>query len=497
VRVGDEGIHDYYTVRSTDDGRVTVRDIAPEPRPQEAITGDDYFQIKLEHIFVGDTLGRDIGNMAIITQLEGVVPQGVSCHELDISDLEFDLNQRERANVATPGCAYKHVISINPVFNDAHVTFDSAFITPPFRMGMQPIGLRFIIAQLNDTELARDILDWGEAQVNNLSELGLGEISQWQSQVVDIGFTVANYILDYASQPTYLFEFETDFIPVETVGGVSTPQNLFMGGDFVIVGFPRDGAAPAGALAAADQLLYSSGRLYWRDSNVEFRQGPYIVFKVVRQSRFPAELPVNLAQMARNIERGYSADEIQDMMRTAVLDLQDDRVLNETEGRYLLDLFDWYATARGVHDLLEDAAFNGTRSEPENWPMQMRDVPMTIGPDLALLQQLSQAATSLSRLQERIYDNYETHPGIWQSECIALRSMTQTLSDAYGELRPAVWTSFEDLQLARMALQRDGDRTDREEDRLEALESAEVWAQRAFEDAPEDLVEPQCPGLRR
>ncbi|MDX9724612.1 MAG: hypothetical protein RBU37_27940, partial [Myxococcota bacterium] len=36
-----------YTLRSVD-GHLQTRDIAPDPKPREAITGDDYFQIKLE-----------------------------------------------------------------------------------------------------------------------------------------------------------------------------------------------------------------------------------------------------------------------------------------------------------------------------------------------------------------------------------------------------------------------------------------------------------------
>lgn len=498
VVIPGAGIRDYYTVRAMDDGRITGRDILPEPRPREAITGDDYFQIKLEHIFIGDALGRDVGNTVIIAELDGVNPEGIRCVELDVSDLEFDLNQRERATVARPGCAYKHVVSINPVFRDAHVTFDSAFITPPFRMGRESIGLRFIIAQLNDYELARELLNWSETELGLLGELGLGEMNEWQSRVVNIGYTLANYVLDYASEPTYIFELETDFVPVESVGGVTTPQNLFMGGDFVIVGFPRENEnAPAGALAAADQLVFESGRLYWRDSNIEFREGPYIVFKVVRESRFPAELPVGLSSVSRAIERGESPDEIAEEMRGVVLDLQDARLLNETEGRYLLDLFEWYADARAVEAELDDAAMNGTRPDLVDWPLQMREVPLTIGADLSLIQLLSRTTVLLDRLDERIYENYERNPGIWQSECIQLRSITQDLVDGYSELRPILETAFEDLQLRRLALEREDRRSPVEDEQLQVLEDAEVWAERMLQEMPMELSEPQCPGLRR
>lgn len=518
------GILDYWTVRAEDDGTVRTRDIAPEPRPREAITGDDYFQIKLEHIFIGDALGQDVGNVAIITQIEGVVPNQTRCMEVDISDLEFELDARERSNIATTSCAFKHVIAINPVFSDSHVTFDSAFITPPFRMGASPIGLRFIIAQLNDYDLAREILSWGEEAVNSLDELGLAELTQWQSEVINIGFTVANYILDYASIPEYVFEFQTDFVPVETVGGVTTPQNLFMGGDFVIVGFPRlsdddeadlgdlldaytDGSyedlinqgspASMGAMVASHRLIFDSGRLYWRDSGLEYRDGPYIVFKVVRQSRYPDELPISLARINREIERGYDGEEIAEQARNVVLDLQDMSAVNETEGRYLLDVFDWFSDARLLEADLNEAAYEGVRPEPFEWPMQMRSVSMTIGPDLTLVDILSRVDSSLERLQNRIYENYERNPGLWQAECVALRAVTQDLVDGYAEIYPAAELAFQRLQVERNELGRNDDRSDEEDDELEMLEAAEIWASGIMNDLSEEVDEPQCPGLRR
>ena len=64
-----------------------------------------------------------------------------------------------------------------------------------------------------------------------------------------------------------------------------------------------------GALVAGRDLVYNSGRLYHRDTGSEYREGPYIIFKVVRQSRYPGELPINLARMNREIERGHDADD--------------------------------------------------------------------------------------------------------------------------------------------------------------------------------------------
>lgn len=505
------GVRDFYTVRAADDGSVVMRDLPPEPRPREAITGDDYFQIKLEHIYFGNELGRDVGNIAIISQVEGITPSQLDCVELDVADLEFDLNQRERSNIASYECAYKHAVLINPVFADSHVTFDSTFITPPFRMGMEPIGLRFIVAQLNDYELARQILDWSQQALNNLGDLGLEELTSWQSEVVNIGFTVANYILDYASMPDYVFEFETDFVPIEVLGGVTTPQNIFMGGDFIIVGFPRPNLADlmdmdedelassldrSGAVVMAQQLFFNSGRLYWRSNNAEYREGAYIIFKVVRQSRYPAELPITLARVSREVERGEDPRVVTDLARNTVLNLQDHRVVNETEGRYLLDVFDWFSDARGLERDLRMVAEDSWRPEPTTWPLQMREVPLSIGADLVLLDILSRVRGTLGRLDERIYENYGRNPGMWQAECISIRSVTQGLADGYRDLHPLAVRSFEDLQLRRLSLQR-ADRDRDEDDELRMLEDAEIWAQRLIDELPERLEEPRCPALRQ
>ena len=230
---------------------------------------------------------------------------------------------------------------------------------------------------------------------------------------------------------------------------------------------------------------------------MEYRDGPYIVFKVVRESRFPAELPVSLARYSREIERGRPPQEIADLARNSILDLQDLRVINETEGRYLLDLFEWFSGARDIEAELEEAADDGTRPEPEQWPMQMRSVSMTVGPDLSLLQLLTRAKTALDRLDERIYQNYSRSPGMWQAECVALRDVTQGLADAYQHLRPLSQQAFEDLQLERFELNRQTDRSEEEDEQLETLQATEVWAQRLIEELPEELDEPRCPALRR
>ncbi|OIP37973.1 MAG: hypothetical protein AUK47_12705 [Deltaproteobacteria bacterium CG2_30_63_29] len=492
------GLRDYFVLRSAD-GRLTTRDARPSDRPREAITGDDYFQIKLEHIYMGTELGRDVGNLAIVTQIEGVLPDGISCKELDLTDLGLKLNERERNTGRSSNmCAFKHVVSINPVFSNGHATFDSAFITPPFRMGRKPVGLRFIVAQLNDTELARQILEWGQDQLNNLSSWGLDELNMtlWQSKLVDIGFTLANYILDYASQPDYVFEYETDFVPIETVADVDSPQNLFMGGDYMIVGFPHtEEVAKVGAVGMAEQLVFDSGRLNWKATKEEYRDGAYIIFKVVRESRYPGELPVNLAKVSRSIERGNTPAELAKTTKNLVLDMQDARILNETEGAYLKDLIAWFTEA-SVLEIELEAAIKGQRQEQAQWPMQMRDVGMAIGPDLSMLQTLALTKGTLETLDERIFLNYAKSPGMWQAECVAVRGVTQGLADNYRKLYPKVKTSVEDLKLARLELDRKVKRTPTEDTKRQQLSDTEVWADREFDGLPTELQEPECPALR-
>ena len=128
-------IQGYSTLRSVD-GELGSRDLLPEPRPQEAITGDDYYAIKLEQVFVGDELGEAPGEVAIITQIEGALPEGVRCDELDLAGLDVDLSSRERSNVQqSQRCAFKHLVAIETVQARSAIPFESAIITPPFKMG--------------------------------------------------------------------------------------------------------------------------------------------------------------------------------------------------------------------------------------------------------------------------------------------------------------------------------------------------------------------------
>ena len=87
---------------------------------------------------------------------------------------------------------------------------------------------------------------------------------------MNIGFSAVSWLLDYAAQPTYVFEMTTDFVPVETVEGAQ-PQSLLMGGNFVLVGITPDPRVPSGALKASEQLVFNSGRLYWKDTHEEYR----------------------------------------------------------------------------------------------------------------------------------------------------------------------------------------------------------------------------------
>jgi len=129
--------------------------------------------------------------------------------------------------------------------------------------------------------------------------------------------------------------------------------------------------------------------------------------------------------------------------------------------------------------------------------MQMSAVSNAVGADLILVEMLSRARTTMTRLQDRIYDNYGRNPGIWQAECVALRDVTQGIVDAYETLRPTVERAFENLQLERLALSRQTTRSIEEDARLQSIEATELWANGLLELLPQELDEPVCPGLRR
>jgi hypothetical protein len=489
------GMRDYFTARAMPDGSVGLRDLPPTPRPRESITTDDYFGIKLEHIYAGGMLGRNVGNLAIIAQIAGIIPDGVRCEELSTDALGFQpSDQQKSTRRASQECQYKTVVQVNPVFRDSHVTFDSAFITPPFRTGNEPLRLQFIIAQLNDVELARKIVDWSKQKADQAQAADVLDLNRWQKELVNIGFTAVNYLIDYAAAPTYVFEMTTDFVPVETVEGAE-PQNLLMGGDFVLVGITGNPRVPQGAFKAAEQLIYQSGRLYWKDSREEYRESPYAIFNVVRYSRYPTDIPVNLARIQRQVRRGESADDIVRGARTTVLDLQDARMLNETEGGMLLDLFDWYARASRLDAKLNDRDYGRQAPPPRLSGLAQTNAPAAAG--VTPLDDLKESLDLVRRLDDRLFGNYGQTPGFRQDECVTIRSLTQSLADAYREKRPAATQAFENLQIRRGQLQRQAQRTPSQQAELDSIVQIEPSLQGLVEILPDELPEPQCPQMRQ
>ena len=490
------GIRDYFTLRALQDGSVNTRDLAPTPRPREAITSDDYFGIKLEHIYAGNMLGRGVGNLAIIAQIGGIIPDGQSCQEL--TDVEAKLGfkpsaQQISSRHASQECQFKSVVQVNPVFRDAHATFDSAFITPPFRTGNDPLRLQFTIAQLNDAELAKKIVDWSKKRLEEAQSADVFKVNELQKEMINIGFTAVNYLLDYAAEPTYVFEMTTDFIPVETVEG-GQPQSLLMGGNFVLVGMTDNPRVPGGALAAKGKLIYKSGRLYWKDTQDEYRESPYVVFNVVRFSRYPTNLPVNLARVQRQVRRGESPDDIVRGAKSTVLDLQDARMLNETEGTMMLDTFDWYARATRLATTFDG---EGAAQAPAPLLQGLAQVNAPAAASLAGLVELNDTAKLVTRLQDRLFANYGQTPGFRQDECITIRSMTQALAEGYKDRRPGLKTAFENLQIRRGALQRQTSRTAAQNAELDAMIQLEPTLQEMVTKLPEVLPEPACPQLRQ
>ena len=150
-----------------------------------------------------------------------------------------------------------------------------------------------------------------------------------------------------------MLEFSTDFVPVETVDG-SVPQNLLMNADFVLVGVPDDTSElPSSVLQAAEQLVFRDGRLLWRDGGDEYRESPYVVFKVVRFSRYPGPLPLDLTELARELRRTDRHDELAGRGLDLVDLLQRDGTLNETEGAFLRRSVTWLSEAALLADQAE------------------------------------------------------------------------------------------------------------------------------------------------
>lgn len=491
VRVTPNSINDYYTVRSQEDGSITTRDLPPTPPPREAITRDDYFAVKLEHIYMGGLFERlmdpenEYGNLAIIAEIGGIIPDGIDCNLVPEEELGFALADEGESNSIAPSrCAYKTVVQINPAFNDSHATFDSAFISPPFRTSNRPLELRFIMAELHDLDLARRVVNWLETAVARVTP---GDAGGWQQEAVDAGFSAVNYLLDYAAKPGYVFEMTTDFVPVETVEG-GVPQNLLMQSDFVIVGLPTTG--PPSALLASEALFFNSGRLYYRATREEYRESPYVVFRVVRFGRFPGRLPVNVPDIVRDMRRAEDPMEVQSGIEDLIDNLQYSRLVNETEGTLLRQTLDWVAeTAPAIRRLDDEGPFEV--------PALLADVPPALREGLLPLDDLEEVSEQIDYLDRRLYANFGQTPGFMQDECVALRRFTQEGADAYADVLPDVVRAFEALQIRRSQLQMAGDGRSADEEReYELLRSIEPSLSDRIRGLPGVLAEPDCPALR-
>jgi hypothetical protein len=219
-----------------------------------------------------------------------------------------------------------------------------------------------------------------------------------------------------------------------------------------------------------------------------------VVFNVVRFSRYPTDLPVNLARVQRQVRRGESPDDIVRGAKSTVLDLQDSRMLNETEGTMMLDTFDWYARATRLA-----AQFDGEGAAQATAPLLqgLAQVNAPAAASLAGLVELNDTSKLVTRLQDRLFANYGQTPGFRQDECITIRTMTQALAEGYKERRPSLKTAFENLQIRRAALQRQASRTPAQNAELDAMIQLEPTLQEMVTKLPEVLPEPACPQLRQ
>ena len=348
----------------------------------------------------------------------------------------------------------------------------------------------------------------GEQLYGELGEQVLGESKQWTKEMVNIGFSTVNWLLDYAAKPKRVFEYETDFVPVETVSGVDTPQNLFMGGDYILVGFVQEGdeQVELGALRLAEDLVFDSGRLYWKEDKRPYVDSTYIVYKVIRHSRFPGALPIALPKLARTLSRGeVQAKQLFAEAAESVRDLQDEAVLNETEGRYLLDLFDWWEDSEAL--LVEgQAALAGGEIAPRDWQAVFEPLEPALSLRLGRIALLGRYKAHLRQLDERLYTHFGVHPGIWQSECVSLRHRVDELADIYRSLHAGVVAASEEIELMWYDHKVKGKAVGLSTDQLDELRmwlagvfgpSIDEMGHPVYEILPLELTEPSCPGLRR
>ena len=481
-------IRDYMTLRTLDGQQLQGRDVAPNPMPREAIRSDDYFGIKLEHIFLGPAENQAARNIGLIAEVSGIVPEGINCNELPASEISIDLPAQRTSNALTStGCAYKTVVDLQTNFNGTHITYDSTFITPVFRTSNEPLSFRFLMVNIRDVALAQRIAQWaGETIEGVMGRIG-GGINPIAREVVSVGISAVNMLLDMAAEPTYVFQMTTDFVTAESVSDTTTPQNLLVAGDYIIVG-TREGTPLLSSMVATEQLYFNSGRLYWTEGNAEYRDAAYMVFKVVRFSRYPGTLPISLEEISREVRRGNSAGPIVSDAQRTILDLQELSILNETEGDLLRVVLDWYSDAAMADNALSAAA----DARP---PMQI-DYTTAFTDGTLAVDPLLDTADLARRLQERVYDGYGATLGFRQSECIALGAMTRSLAEHYATVRGPVVRAFEDMQIRRVQLQRMASRTPAQQAEFDALVDLEPLLAERLGGLPESLPEPVCPGLR-
>jgi hypothetical protein len=482
---------DYTTLRSEDGRALTGRDVAAVPMPREAIRSDDYFGIKLETIYLGPDDRQGVRNLGFIAEIRGIVPQGFSCDELPPSELDISLPERTSSNaLKSSGCAFRTIVDLKTSFAGSHIAYDSTFITPVFRTANEPLNLRFLMVRIRDVSLAQRIVSWAGERLEGVMGRLAGSITPVARELVSVGVSAVNLLLDLAAEPTQVFEMTTDFVAAESVQDSMVPQNLLMAGDFVILGAQR-GAALLSAEVAREQLQVNSGRLYWRRDGSEYRDAPYMIFKVVRFSRFPGALPFSLEGIGRQVRQGAEPGGLVAEAQRTLLALQQMHLLNETEGDMLYRLLTWYADTVALAARLESHGY-GADDLPSTW----REAPAAWVEGLAPTRDLTATAAAMRTLEERLYGSYGATPGFRQAECVAIRSLTQTLADRYATRRAEVVQARDQLQLRRVRLGRQASRSSSEETEYRALFAVEPDVLAQVNALPDLLPEPACPALR-
>jgi hypothetical protein len=200
----------------------------------------------------------------------------------------------------------------------------------------------------------------------------------------------------------------------------------------------------------------------------------------------PQASPFELADFSRSVQRGREPQSLRRDWRSAVFELQDARILNDTEGGYILDMLEWFADAYELWARLDESIEVPASDRPaalDGLPVDLEEAARVIH-----LRAIAQTFDDL----EHFYQRYGQTPGMTQSECVHIERLVDDLGRTFEEIEPDARITFGELQVRRNEAQMAGESGDE----LEALTAAERWLARQWNEVPDRLDVARCPAIR-